>query len=76
LQGLAARAGRDNLLSAAARFGLVRERASEIINEIQTIVTRAWREEVRRHGGAEADCSAIETACCYAGFEYPTDGDR
>jgi serine/threonine-protein kinase HipA len=69
-------ARRDNLLSGAARFGLDRQAASAIIDQIYQIVSGGWSAAVQRHGATETDCLAIAPAFTYAGFEYPTSPRR
>ncbi|HEX8390958.1 MAG TPA: HipA domain-containing protein [Longimicrobium sp.] len=64
-------ATRANFLSRAPRFGLTADHANAIIDEIKGIVARHWRAEVLRHGGSERDCTVIEPAFAYPGFEYP-----
>ncbi len=66
-------ARRDNLLAGAGRFGLDRGRAGTIIDEVKHTIAQHWRAEVRRLGGTEGDCTLIEPAFVYAGFEYPTE---
>lgn len=65
-------ARRDNLVAGAPRFGLGQEEAAHIIDEMKEIVAQHWRSEVRRLGGTEGDCTLIEPAFVYPGFEYPT----
>lgn len=64
------RANRRNLLSDCARFRLSREEASHVIDELQGIVRRRWRDAVRACGGTDADVEAIQSAFDYEGFEY------
>ncbi len=64
------RARRVNLLSGASRFGLTREEANTIIDEMVEIVKAEWEGEVHRQGGTNADCAAIATAFVHEGFEY------
>jgi serine/threonine-protein kinase HipA len=64
-------ASRANLLSGAPRFGLTLAEASEATDAIQGTIRGRWRAEVRARGGSEADCTAIEGAFCYPGFELP-----
>jgi hypothetical protein len=40
---------------------------------MKEIVARHWRAEVRKHGGTAGECSLIEPAFVYPGFEYKTD---
>lgn len=63
-------ASRENLVSQSPRFGLNREEANGIIDEIKEIVARSWRSEVLRQGGRERDCDVIAPAFVYPGFEY------
>lgn len=63
------RATRSNLLSRAARFGLNREAAERIIDQMRRVVETQWRSQVRRHGGGEADCDAIASAIAPAAFD-------
>jgi serine/threonine-protein kinase HipA len=65
-------ARRDNLLSGAARFGLDRQGATAIVDQIYQVVSGGWSAAVQRHGGTERDCLAIAPAFTYAGFDYPT----
>lgn len=64
-------ARRDNLLSGAARFGLTREEAVAVIDEIAATISTCWRTEVFEWGGTERDCEAIADAFVYEGFDYP-----
>jgi serine/threonine-protein kinase HipA len=65
------RAGRrDNLASAAARFGLTADEANTIIDELKATVTDRWEAEVRRQGGTARDCDATRSAFVHDGFEY------
>lgn len=68
-------ASRQNLLSAAPRYGLEREAANEVIDELVEIVGRGWRRAILDHGGDEADCEAVRGAFIYPGFEYPSPGE-
>lgn len=65
-------ARRDNLIGAAPRFGLEPAAAGAIIDDMKQVVARHWRDDVRRLGGTEGDCTVIEPAFVYPGFEYPT----
>lgn len=67
--GRAAR--RENLVSAAPRFGLTPEKGSRVIDHVADVIRRYWRSDVFEHGGREADCARIEPAFLHAGFEYP-----
>jgi serine/threonine-protein kinase HipA len=69
-------ARRDNLLAGAGRFGVERDQATAIIDEIKHTVMEHWRAEVLRHGGTPGDCAVIEPAFAYPGFEYPTERGR
>jgi serine/threonine-protein kinase HipA len=69
-------ARRENLLSEAPRFGLDREAASAVIDELKEIVARCWRDEVKAQGATEAECERIAPAFVYPGFEYPMDRTR
>jgi serine/threonine-protein kinase HipA len=70
--GLSGRAAcRENLVSAAPRFGLTREQAATVVDEIRGVVGRFWHTEVRAQGGSERDCSRISSAFLHEGFEYP-----
>jgi serine/threonine-protein kinase HipA len=62
---------RENLVSAAGRFGLTREEADAIVDEIRNVVGRLWHTEVRAQGGSERDCERIASAFLHEGFEYP-----
>ena len=63
-------ARRRNLRSAAPRFGLTREDADALIDEMEAVVAAGWRDEVVRHGGTAADVAAIQGAFVYPGFEW------
>jgi serine/threonine-protein kinase HipA len=62
---------RQNLVSAAPRFGLTPEDADRVIDRTADVIRRHWRAEVFAQGGGEADCRAIELAFLHEGFEYP-----
>lgn len=62
---------RENLVSAAGRFGLEKEKANAVVDEIRGVVGRLWRTEVRARGGSERDCERIASAFLHEGFEYP-----
>lgn len=64
---------RENLVSAAPRFGLTPEDAGPVIDRIADVIGRHWRTEVFAHGGTSMDCALIEPAFLHAGFEYPAD---
>jgi serine/threonine-protein kinase HipA len=64
------RATRQNLLSAAPRFGLTSDDAGAVIDAMIDVVQRYWRADVFSGGGTQADCTAIEAAFVHAGFEY------
>ncbi len=64
-------ATRKNLLSVARRFDFSAEEATAEIDRIQDCVQRHWEQEVRKHGGTEADVAAVAPAFDYPGFEYP-----
>ena len=64
-------ASRENLLSAARRFGLSRDEAKETIYTLQETIQGSWRAHVLELGGSEADCEAIEGAFGYPGFDLP-----
>lgn len=66
-------ASRHNLLSAAGRFGLEREEAGGIVEEIRGVVGQRWHAEVRAQGGSELDCERIASAFLHEGFDYPLD---
>jgi serine/threonine-protein kinase HipA len=55
-------ARRDNLTAAAPRFGIELDEAGTMMDEIKQTVQRHWRDDVRRLGGAEGDCTVIEPA--------------
>lgn len=65
-------ARRDNLLAGAPRFGVEPDRAGAVIDEIKETIARYWRADVMRLGGTPGDCSVIEPAFVYPGFEYAT----
>jgi hypothetical protein len=50
---------RENLVSAAPRFGLTPEEADRVIDLVADVIRRYWRAEVFEHGGTEADCDWI-----------------
>jgi serine/threonine-protein kinase HipA len=62
---------RENLVSAAPRFGLTHEDAGRVIDQVADVIGRYWRAEVFAHGGTEADCALIEPAFLHTGFDYP-----
>jgi serine/threonine-protein kinase HipA len=62
---------RENLVSAAPRYGLTPEDAGRVIDQVADVIGRYWRVEVFAHGGTEADCASIAPAFLHAGFEYP-----
>jgi len=64
------RAQRINLISQAPRFGLAREEAHGVIDEIVAIVRAEWEAELFRHGGTAADRATIAPAFVDEGFEY------
>ena len=66
-------ARRDNLVGAAPRFGIEPEQATGIIDEMKQTVTQHWRTEMRRRGCTEGECTLIEPAFAYAGFEFQTE---
>lgn len=72
--GRAAR--RDNLLSGAPRFGLSRDEAAAVIDEMAGIVASSWRTAVLESGGSERDCAAVAPAFVHEGFDYPVEGRR
>jgi len=63
-------ARRDNLLSAADRFGLTVAEADRVVDDVKTRVTESWEAEVRRQGGTEGECETIRPAFAYDGFDY------
>ena len=67
--GRAAR--RENLVSAAPRFGLDADEANALIDGTAEVIRGRWRSEVLSHGGSERDCELIAPAFLYTGFEYP-----
>lgn len=64
-------ARRENLLSAAPRFGLYFDEASALIDRTAEVIRGSWRSEVLSHGGRERDCELIAPAFLHAGFEHP-----
>ena len=66
-------ARRSNILSQAVRFGLSREEAGRIVDELKDIVESRWEGEVGRHGGTPRDRELIASAFLYEGFEYSVD---
>jgi serine/threonine-protein kinase HipA len=64
-------ASRENLLSAAPRFGLDVDEANALIDRTAEVVRGRWRSEVLSHGGSVRDCELIAPAFLHAGFEYP-----
>jgi serine/threonine-protein kinase HipA len=62
-------ASRQNLLSAAPRFGLRSNEASAIIDEMMSLVSDRWSREITSLGGSQADCDAVQGAFVYPGFE-------
>jgi len=67
--GRAAR--RENLLSAAPRFGFDTDAANALIDRTAEVIRGRWRSEVLSHGGSARDCDLIAPAFLHAGFEYP-----
>lgn len=65
-------ARRSNMVSQSVRFGLSREEADRIIDDLKEIVKSRWEGEVGRHGGTRRDRELIAPAFLYDGFEYPT----
>jgi len=65
------RASRDNLLSAAPRFGLTPGEADGIIQQLADVIRRYWRVDVYHFGGTAVDCDQIEAAFLHAGFDFP-----
>jgi len=65
------RACRENLLSAAPRFGLTSEEAGAVIQQVTQVIGRYWRADVSHCGGTPADCEQIEAAFLHAGFDFP-----
>jgi len=63
------RARRSNLLSEAARFGLARDEAAAIIDQVRGIVASRWEQEVTRHGGTDRDRERMASAILCEGFE-------
>ena len=66
-------ASRYNLLSAAPRFGLSRDDANAVIDEIRRIIASEWHPTITENGGSEDDCEAVAGAFVYEGFELPED---
>ena len=64
---------RENLLSAAPRFGLNTEEAKAVIDRTAGVILNRWRSEVFAYGGSERDCELIAPAFLHAGFEYPVE---
>lgn len=64
-------ARRENLLSAAARFGLDTTQANALIDRIAEVIRARWQSEVLAHGGTKRDCERIASAFVHTGFEYP-----
>lgn len=61
---------RDNLVSAAARFGLTAVEANAMIDRIRDTVRRFWYTEVRAQGGSQRDCDRVASAFLHEGFEF------
>jgi serine/threonine-protein kinase HipA len=68
------RATRQNLISAAPRFGLTTNDASTVIDRMIEIVRQYWRPDILSQGGTEDDCERVEPAFVHAGFEYEAPG--
>jgi len=66
-------ANKDNLLSNAAMFGLSKEDAGSIIDEMKEIVVNHWHDLFRLSGVSQDDCETIQSAFSYAGFGYSLD---
>ena len=64
-------ARRENLLSAAPRFGLDTGEADALIDRTADVIRGCWHSEVLSHGGSERDCELIAPAFLHAGFQYP-----
>ena len=62
-------ASRQNLLSAAPRFGFSRDTANAVIDEISGVVESEWRSAIMDYGGTDEDCEAVSGAFVYEGFE-------
>lgn len=62
---------RENILSAAPRFGLDAEAANALIDRTAEVIRSRWRSEVLSRGGTARDCELIAPAFLHAGFEYP-----
>jgi serine/threonine-protein kinase HipA len=62
---------RENIVSAAPRFGLDADEANALIDRTAEVIRGRWRSEVLSHGGSERDCELIAPAFMHAGFEYP-----
>lgn len=63
-------ANRANLLTACGRFGLSREEAAAILDDIVDKVRSQWRSTMRRAGVSEPDCERVASAFVYAGLHY------
>lgn len=64
------RASRQNLLSAAPRFGLTHDDAAAVVDRIVDVIQAYWRPDVFAQGGTADDCARIEAAFVHAGFDY------
>jgi serine/threonine-protein kinase HipA len=69
--GRAAR--RDNLITGCGRFLLSQEEATNIIDDMVSIVRSEWDSNLRRAGASEQDCAAIASAFIYEGFFFDSD---
>jgi serine/threonine-protein kinase HipA len=63
-------ANRANLLSGCRHFGLASDEANSIINEIKSVVTGSWEQQVLDQGGSGQDCKNLVHAIAYDGFEF------
>ena len=62
-------ANRANLLSQHAQFKLSLAQATDIVNQIQQVVTARWHAALRQQGATPADCDTLAGAFNYPGFE-------
>lgn len=61
---------RDNLLTECARFGLDREEASRVVDDMRTAVSNRWYAACRGTGVSPDDCERIRSAFVYPGFQW------
>jgi serine/threonine-protein kinase HipA len=66
-------ARRQNIVGSSAVFGLTVAEATEVVDELQAVITANWERDVRRCGALDGDVAAIASAFGNPGFEYEVD---